>query len=393
MSQQIPCRLSAPGIASCLGSDLSVITKALETGTRGLTMCSKYTPGHPLALGAVTMPLPDMSHWPARHQSRNNQLSLAALEALGEALPALLASVAPERIGVVMGSSTSGVSETEAAIDRTGPGNDFDDQYCYFRQELGATSAFIAHHLGIRGPQWTISTACTSGARALSAARRLLASGQCDAVIAGGADTLCNLTVHGFASLDAVSATPCLPFSRHRDGINIGEAAVVFIVTRDTDGIQLTGYGETSDAHHISAPHPEGDGAARAMAQALTMAGTLPQHIGYLNAHGTATPHNDAMEARAIDRVFGHCGVPVSATKALTGHTLGAAGALEAAFAWLSLTHQFLPVHVHDGHYDDRLPPLDLVSSSIPGAPLTHAMSNVFAFGGNNATLLLERTS
>ncbi|MCM5705015.1 beta-ketoacyl-ACP synthase [Larsenimonas salina] len=392
-SNALFCRLSRPGIASCFGSNLDDIAHALAHGVRGLSQVDRYTPGTPLSLGPVTQALPEDADWPFNHRSRNNRLIKAALDALGDQLPALLERVAPERIGVIMGSSTSGVSETEDAIARTGAGNDFDDQYCYYRQELGAPSAFIAEHLGLKGPQWTISTACTSGARALSAARRLLATGRCDAVIAGGADTLCNLTVHGFSSLDAVSPTPCLPFSQHRRGINIGEAAALFIVTRDEGGIQLTGYGETSDAHHISAPHPDGDGAARAMQRALGMAGRTPTDIGYLNAHGTATPHNDAMEARAIHRVFGDVAVPVSATKALTGHTLGAAGTLEAAFCWLALERQLLPLHVFDGAFDSALPPLALVDNATPTAPLKAAMSNVFAFGGNNATLLLERTS
>ncbi len=210
-------------------------------------------------------------------------------------------------------------------------------------------------------------------------------------MIAGGADSLCRLTVNGFASLDAVSDAPCLPFSRQRRGINLGEAAALFVVTPERGGIQLSGVGESADAHHISAPRPDGSGAVAAMHQALTMAGLAPEAIDYLNLHGTGTALNDQMEATAVNDLFARPPA-CSSTKALTGHTLGAAGALEAAFCWLALTHGRLPQHVYDGDYDPELPPLPLVGQAdMPSTPLRHALSNSFAFGGNNASLLLSR--
>ncbi|RKR04347.1 3-oxoacyl-[acyl-carrier-protein] synthase-1 [Kushneria sinocarnis] len=393
MTHPFPCRLSAPGVICSIGGEHAAILEALTHGRRGLTPSDRHTPGRTLPVGAIEAPLPDPSAWPTEHASRNNQLIAHALAALGDALPELLEQVAPRRIGVVMGTSTSGVLETELAIERTGPGQPFDDGYRYARQEIGAPARFIADHLGLGGPAWTLSTACSSGARALGAARRMLRSGRVDAVIAGGADTLCGLTVNGFDALGAISEAPCQPFSAHRRGINIGEAAALFIVTAQSGGIQLTGVGESSDAHHISAPDPSGDGAVAAMQQALSMAQTGPEGVDYLNLHGTATEHNDAMEARAIARLFGDRRPACSSTKALTGHTLGAAGALEAAFCWLGLAHQQLPLHVHDGHPDPALPALPLITASRPRRPMTRALSNAFAFGGNNVALMLEQTS
>ncbi|GHC29291.1 beta-ketoacyl-[acyl-carrier-protein] synthase II [Kushneria pakistanensis] len=385
------CRLSSPAMICSIGSDHDTIAGALATGRRGLTHSERYTPGRVLALGDVTTSLASFEGWPVEHASRNNRLIATALQALGPQLDEALARHAPHRIAVVMGTSTSGISETEAAIARTGPGNDFDEHYRYAHQELGAPAHFIRAHLGLSGPAWTISTACSSGARALSAARRLLLSGQADAVIAGGADTLCHLTVNGFDALGAISDTPCQPFTTARRGINIGEAAALFIVTREPGGVQLTGYGESSDAHHISAPAPDGRGAITAIRQALAMAGRSPNEIDYLNLHGTATTHNDAMEALALHDVFGDQQPPASSTKALTGHTLGAAGALEAAFCWLALDRGFLPRHAHDQPLDETLMPLSLVDANTSGQPRT-ALSNAFAFGGNNAALVLEHS-
>lgn len=389
------CRLSSPGIVCGLGDGHETIIRALEGGYRGLRQEDRYTPGRSLSLGAVTTALADDSEWPIEHRSRNNRLIATALRRMGPTLEATLAAYCPTRIAVVMGTSTSGIAETEAAIARTGPGQPFDADYRYAHQELGAPSHFVRAHLNLAGPAWTISTACSSGARALSAARRLLLSHQADAVIAGGADTLCGLTINGFDALGAVSDTPCQPFAAARGGINIGEAAALFVVTRERGGIQLTGYGESSDAHHISAPAPDGRGALSAMQQALTMAGRQPSEVDYLNLHGTATPHNDAMEARALHALFGDAQPPASATKALTGHTLGAAGALEAAFCWLSLVHGFYPAHVCDLALDTDLLPLSLIGHRQPaplearGAPRL-SLSNAFAFGGNNAVLALE---
>ncbi|WP_110691346.1 beta-ketoacyl-ACP synthase [Salinicola halophyticus] len=391
MSAAFDCRLSRPGIVCSLGDDLETIGRALFTGERGLTISDAFTPGRPLPLGQVEGQLPDDSQWPQDHRSRNNRLLALALARLDGQVERLLATVARDRIGVVIGTSTSGIGETERAIAASGRDAPLPEDFAYARQELGAPARFLAERLGITGPCYALSTACSSSARALASARRLLKSGQCDAVIAGGADSLCRLTVNGFLSLEAVSAEPCLPFSRHRDGINLGEAAALFVVTPEAGGIQLAGVGESVDAHHISAPRPDGSGAAEAMRQALAMAGRDPAEIDYLNLHGTGTRLNDSMEAAAVTTLF-PAPPACSSTKALTGHTLGAAGALEAAFCWLALERGQLPRHVFDGEYDPELPALPLVTTnSAPAQRPRHALSNSFAFGGNNASLLLTR--
>jgi 3-oxoacyl-[acyl-carrier-protein] synthase I len=385
----MPCRLSPPGVVCSLGETNDAIAAALFEGRRGLSMSDAYTPGRHLPLGSVLSELPDDRGWPIHQRSRNNRLLAAALERLGDTLETVLNNYPRPRIGVVIGTSTSGIGETERALALAGRNAPLPEDFRYAHQELGDPARFVAERLGLEGPTYALSTACSSSARALASARRLLLAGECDAVIAGGADTLCRLTINGFASLEAVSDHPCLPFSANRDGINLGEAAALFVMTRDPGGIQLEGVGESADAYHVSAPRPDGSGALAAMQAALRQAGRSPDQVDYLNLHGTGTPHNDSMEARAIHELFASA-PPCSSTKALTGHTLGAAGALEAAFCWLALHHQRLPLHVYDGQYDPALPPVPLVTR-LDDAKLHLALSNSFAFGGNNAALLLGR--
>lgn len=404
---QTHCRLHAPALVCPLGDDLSAIAARLFNGERGLTQSDAYTPGRPLWLGAVTTPLPDDSAWPARHRSRNNRLLAAALTRLEPTLNGYLAEHPKARIGVVMGTSTSGIGETEAALAQRLAAGDWPPDFHYCRHEIGAPSDFVAWRLGIIGPAYTLSTACTSSAKALASARRLIQAGLCDAVVAGGADTLCQLTVNGFASLDAISAERCRPFAANRDGINLGEGAALFLVTGEAGGIQLTGYGESSDAHHISAPRPDGDGAFQAMRQALDMAGVRPEQVDYLNLHGTATRQNDSMESLAVAALF-PAGVACGSTKSLTGHTLGACGALEAAFCWLALRDDRLPPHLdfpdpelpslaycgQNGRSQNRGVRNEHGQSKQPGSarpPLRRTLSNAFAFGGNNISLLMEQ--
>jgi 3-oxoacyl-[acyl-carrier-protein] synthase-1 len=264
---------------------------------------------------------------------------------------------------------------------------------------MAAPATFLADWLGLSGPAYCLSTACTSSARALLSAHRLLQQGPCDAVLCGGVDSLCRLTLNGFSALEAVSAERCNPFSFNRQGINIGEGAALFLMTkelmtREQTSIALLGGGASSDAYHISAPQPQGLGAQQAMRKALAAAGVTAEQIDYLNLHGTATAHNDAMESLAVQALFPQ-GVPCSSTKPLTGHALGAAGALEAAFCWLSLSpynsDNLLPPHLWDGQAEDRLPHLQLVAQGtrLAHKPQRRLMSNSFAFGGNNLSLIL----
>ncbi|MCB1568103.1 MAG: beta-ketoacyl-ACP synthase, partial [Xanthomonadales bacterium] len=293
---------------------------------------------------------------------------------------------------VILGTSTSGIGESECAMPQRLASGQWPAGYHYGQQEMGAPSRFVALASGACGPAWTISTACSSSAKAMASAARLLRAGIVDAVIVGGADSLCAFTIGGFSALEAVSAKRCNPFSRHRDGINIGEGAALFLMTRDTGAVRLAGWGESSDAHHISAPEPSGAGAMVAMREALARAQVDASQVDYVNLHGTATQQNDAMEACAVATVLGDR-VPVSSTKPLTGHALGAAGGIEAGLCWLSLAQNpqhRLPPQWWDGCADPELPDLDFVA---PGrrasAPLRYALSNSFAFGGSNAALLL----
>lgn len=326
--------------------------------------------------------------------SRNNQFALAAYQQIQDELQQAIAQYGADRVGVVIGTSTSGISDAEPAIKCSVESGSLPENYHYSIQEMGNTAQFIAELSGVKGPVYAISTACSSGAKALASAKRLITSGLCDAVIAGGVDTLCRLTVQGFSALEAVSPEVCNPFSKNRNGINIGEAAALFLVSRQPSGVILRGVGESSDAHHISAPEPNGVGAASCMSQALQDAGLEAKQIDYINLHGTATTLNDQMEATAVNQLFGSQ-VLCSSTKPFMGHTLGAAGAIEAAVCWLMLMDEqgFTPKHRWDGQYDPAIPELNLTTANRHEHAFNYVLSNSFAFGGNNIALILERAS
>jgi 3-oxoacyl-[acyl-carrier-protein] synthase-1 len=294
-----------------------------------------------------------------------------------------------------MGTSTSGSAECEAAILHEIRHGSLLPEFRYEQLELGGTAGFLASLLDLRGPALSISTACSSSARALVSARSLLALGFCDAVLAGGSDSLCGLTTHGFASLGALAPGVTNPFSLNRAGLTLGEGSALFLVTRDADGIQLLGVGESSEAHHISSPDPQGAGAATSMRAALEDAGLGAGDVAYLNLHGTGTRLNDSMESRAVAQVLGSQ-VPCSSTKPLVGHCLGAAGAIELAFCWQALkTRQadLLPLipHRYDGVPDPELAPIHLarVDEVTRASRACAVMTNSFGFGGNNCTLLI----
>lgn len=390
--------LNALGVICALGSGKAEVAGRLFAGdTSGMQVHPQPVAGRRLPVGAARCALPALPCDDPRHATRNNQLLLAAALEIESDIRTAISRYGQNRIGVVLGTSTTGIQEAAQGIAGLLHDGAFPPGYHYAHQELAAPASFLGEWLQLAGPCYSISTACTSSARALLSAKRLLDAGLCDAVLCGGVDSLSDLTLQGFSALEATSETLCNPFSRNRNGINIGEAAVLFLMTRDTDGeadIALLGGGASSDAHHISAPDPDGRGALSAMRQALARANCTPEQIAYLNLHGTATPHNDAMESVAVAALFPH-GVPCSSSKPLTGHTLGAAGALEAAFCWLSLSplnpDQQLPPHRWDGEPDPALPALNLVAAGIRMNPTRprRMMSNSFAFGGNNISLIL----
>ncbi len=388
--------LNQLGIVCALGNGAGEVARALfaQDAPGGLRVTDRYTPGRALTVGEVPSALPDMGDVPLSMRTRNNALLRMAHAQIRDAVDAAVTRWGAHRVAVIVGTSTSGIGEAERALPYRREHGHWPEDFHYAQQEIGAPSAFIARESGARGPAWTLSTACSSSAKALASGARLLRAGLADAVIAGGADSLCGFTISGFSALEAVSAQRCNPFSGNRNGINIGEGAALFLMTRETGPVTLAGWGETSDAHHMSAPEPQGSGAIAAIEQALARAGIGADQVDYVNLHGTATPQNDAMESRAMLATLGG-GVAASSTKALTGHTLGAAGALEAGLCWLAMTdnpEHRLPPHWWDGVPDPDLPALDLVA---PGrradAPLRYTLSNSFAFGGSNAALLFGR--
>ncbi len=369
-------------IACALGADADMVQRnLLSPAPRTISGSARLVGGRMVPAGTIDFELPAAN-------TRANAICDHCLAALEPALARHLADAGADRVAVVIGTSTTGVREGGDAYRRHLQHGDWPPGFRFALQELGDTAAHVAQRIGARGPAYGISTACTSGAKALASAARLIQTGLCDVAIAGGVDALCDLTLNGFAALESLSDTVCNPFSVNRHGINLGEGGALFVLSAKPSAIRLAGWGESADAYHISAPDPEGIGAEAAMRLALARADCGAGDIGYLNLHGTATKLNDAMEARAVNRVFGG-DLPCSSTKPLTGHMLGAAGACEAAFTAMALREGRLPAHVWDGAADGELAPIRLTAAEASDA--RRAMSCSYAFGGNNIAVILER--
>jgi 3-oxoacyl-[acyl-carrier-protein] synthase-1 len=384
-----PVFIHACGFHSALGSCHEEIHhRLLENASPDMMTVSNWlNDGSSTVVGKVTKPLPELESKLAHFDSRNNRLALSSLRQIEEQVNAAIETFGADRIAVIVGTSTSGISDGEAALEAHSQLGEFPTNYHYSKQELGNPASFIAEYFGIQGPCYSVSTACSSSGRVFLSAKRMLKANLADAVLVGGVDTLCKLTLNGFRCLDALSTSHCNPFSKNRDGINIGEASAFMLLSaRPNDsGIALLGAGDSSDAHHISAPHPEGDGAKQAMKKALQDAQLTADQIGYVNAHGTATPLNDAMESKAILDILGN--TPVSSTKPLTGHTLGSASAVEAAICWHILRYKLpLPIQINDGELDEL--PINLVTKTTTLNSSDAILSNSFAFGGNNISLI-----
>jgi 3-oxoacyl-[acyl-carrier-protein] synthase I len=338
--------------------------------------------GRAMPVGAVTAALAEPAH-----ESRTNQLIAHCYAPLSARVEALRARFGAARLGIVIGTSTSGIGEAGAAFTAKVRGEVWPASFSLRQQSLGDAARFAAQLAGAEGPSYAVSTACTSGARAMIAGARLLQAGLCDAVLCGGADSLGGLTLNGFAALDALSDAPSNPMSANRKGLNIGEGCALFVLTRESGPFRLAGWGESADGHHMSAPDPAGGGADSAMRTALARAGCEASAIDFVHLHGTATKLNDQMEAGVVHRLFG-AETPCASTKPLTGHTLGAAGALQAGLCLLAIAQGRLPPHVWDGERDPELARIRLAA---PGerARLAHIVSASYAFGGNNAALVL----
>lgn len=391
-----PLVLSAYTTVNALGRGVAASWRALRQGESGLRRCDFEDAALDTWIGRVDglEETPLAGEW-ALFDCRNNRLAQWGLEADGfaQAVGRARRRYGPDRVGVFLGTSTSGILETELAYRRRDPvTGELPPDFRYrYTQNIFSVVDFSRRYLELTGPALAISTACCSSAKVFAAAHRYMRAGLCDAAVVGGVDSLCLTTLYGFHSLELTSAQPCRPWDAERNGLSLGEAAGFALLEwpgPDAAEPLLLGYGESSDAYHMSAAHPEGLGAVLAMRAALRGAGLAPEQVDYINLHGTATPSNDASEDRAIISVFG-AQTPCSSTKGWTGHTLGAAGIVEAIFACLSLKHGFMPASLNTRRLDPNLAAHILLASQ--WRPVNVALSNSFGFGGANCSLLFGR--
>jgi 3-oxoacyl-[acyl-carrier-protein] synthase-1 len=393
-----PLALSHFCLANCLGAGLDATLAAIMDAESGLRPCAFDTVNLPTYVGEVRgLEALRLRADLAEYDCRNNRLAQLALEQDGfiDAVAATAVKYGSDRIAVVLGTSTSGIHETELDYRRrdsiTGA---LPNDFCY--QKTHSTSSvaeFVSRHLSLTGPAVVVSSACSSSAQAFGVAARMIEAGLCDAAVVGGADSLCLTTLYGFHSLELVSDAPCRPFDIARKGISIGEAAGFALLEKvdqrgEANALLLLGVGESSDAHHMSTPHPEGLGARLAMERALAAAGVGPQAIDYINLHGTATLTNDAAEDRAVFALFG-ADTPCSSTKGFTGHALGAAGINEVIISALSIRHNIIPGSAHTRTVDPALRSRYVIERR--RGRVERVLSNSFGFGGSNCSLILGR--
>jgi 3-oxoacyl-[acyl-carrier-protein] synthase I len=392
-----PAAITAFTLTSALGAGRTASLNALRAERSGLRRCT--LPGLENLdtwVGQVDGLDDPITGSLADYDCRNHRLAVLALDqdGLQEKVAGVVRRYGAGRVGVFLGTSTSGLHHTEQSyrhhFEGGTPGLGPDLRYQHTHTNF-ALADFCRRRLGLAGPALVVSTACSSGAKAIAAGTRYLRAGLCDAVLVGGVDTLCATTLYGFRSLDLLSPRPAAPWGRGRTGISIGEGAGFLLLERrptaEAEAL-LLGSGESSDAHHISSPHPDGEGAVLAMTAALAQAGIAPAEIDYINLHGTGTPANDRAEDRAVTRVFGPA-VAASSTKGATGHALGAAGAVEAALCLACMEAGLLP---GTQGTTDPDPTLELRLLSAPRAGrLRRMLSNSFGFGGSNCSLILGR--
>lgn len=390
-----PLLICAFTATTCVGHGRDALLRALRAGDSGLAPCRFETVDVDTCVGEVggieTRPLPEEL---AEYECRNHRLAVLALAQDGfrDAVADSLRRHRADRVGVFVGTSTAGILETELAYRARNPDTGaLPADYRYATtQNLFSAAAVVRRALALEGPAAVVSTACSSSAKVFGLAARLIAAGIIDAAVVGGVDSLCLTTLYGFSSLQLTSTRPCRPFDAERDGISIGEGAAFFLVERAPpapagESMLLLGVGESSDAYHMSSPRPDGSGARLAMAAALRSAGVAAAAVDYINLHGTGTRTNDAAEGRAVLDLFAPA-TPCSSSKATVGHTLGAAGAIEAAICLLALQHGFAPGGVHTRQVDPAIP-VNYLRASVT-QPLSRVLSNSFGFGGTNCSLV-----
>ncbi len=379
--------VTAYALCNGLGRTTEEVIASLAAGRHGLA-----PPSLPLQFetvcGAVGGSLPGLPEAWAAYDTRQSRIARLTLDQIRDPVASAVRRWGPERVAMVMATSTGGIAVSEDAYDavrdtgRRPTGYDLERQHSFF-----AFAEYLRAETGIAGPASVVSTACSSSGKVFGSARRLIAAGVADAVLVGGVDSLCRTTLCGFAGLSVLSPEACRPFSRERQGMNIGEGGALLLLERQGDARALVlGVGESCDGHHMSSPHPEGLGARLAMQGALAEAGLEPAAVDYVNAHGTGTEINDAVEAVAIAAVFGDR-VPVVSTKGYTGHMLGAAGATEAVFAIIALEQGWLPAGLGAEPLDPEHG-IRIVTERLEW-PCRAAMSNSFGFGGSNVSVIL----
>ncbi len=392
--KRVATYLNNLGIACPLGiTKQSVCETMLSDNAHVLTKYNHLNSDKSTWVGDVKLPLVEIPQNLNQYDCRNNRLLATAFQSIADDVKQLKKDYGADRIGVIIGTSTSGIAAGERALSAYYTSGEFTDTFNYLQQEIGTASVFLAEYAGLSGINYCISTACSSSGKAIAAADRLIQSGMCDAVIVGGSDSLCATTLNGFDTLQLISSDISNPFSHNRSGLNIGEGAALFILTKKPSKIKLSGYGESSDAYHPSTPDPSGAGAKLAINQALDQAKLNPKDIGYINLHGTGTIKNDEMESLVINNIFSQA-VSCSSTKPLTGHTLGAAAAIELGLCWLLLSdynqYRKLPKHFNDAQRDPNLAAINLVAENTNWEK-PYFMSNSFAFGGSNVSLIIEK--
>ncbi|PXW96637.1 3-oxoacyl-[acyl-carrier-protein] synthase-1 [Sphaerotilus hippei] len=391
-----PVAVTHATLSTALGAGNAATLAAIEAGRTGLAPCRFEDVVLPGWIGEVegveAVRLPEAL---ARHDCRNHRLAWLGLQQDGfiDAVHAARQRWGAHRVAVLLGTSTSGILQTEHAYRHRGPAGELPADFRYAQtHNTFSLAGFVAEALQLGGPAWVVSTACSSSAKVFASAARLIEAGWVDAALVGGVDSMCLTTLYGFNSLELFSPEICRPWDARRQGLSLGEAAAYALLQRDSapSAGWLLGAGESNDGHHMSSPHPEGLGAIMAIRQALAQAGLAPAQIDYINLHGTATPNNDSAEDRAVSAVFG-CTVPCSSTKGATGHTLGAAGAVEAAISLLALQQGLMPGGLNRREPDPALS-LDYLDHN-RRAPLRHVLSNSFGFGGSNASLVFGASS
>jgi 3-oxoacyl-[acyl-carrier-protein] synthase-1 len=391
-----PLLITRFSIVNCLGAGSAAVLDALRAKRSGLVPCEFETASIDTWVGSV----PGLDTFEIRREledydCRTNRIAQMALEADGfsAAVAAARSRYGAHRIGVFLGTSTSGILEAELAYRQRDPGSGSLPPGFRYHATVNSYSLgdFVARYLGLTGPSFVVSSACSSTAKVFGNAARMIAAGACDAAVVGGADSLCLTTLYGFRSLELTSRRPCRPFDRERDGISLGEGAGFALLEKpragaSADAPMLLGVGESCDAYHMSAPHPEGAGAKLAMQRALASARLGTADIDYINLHGTATPTNDAAEDAAVVELFGRT-TPASSTKGATGHLLGAAGITEAVVSMLAVRHGLLPGSAHTRSVDPALKSNYVLETR--EARVRRVLTNSFGFGGSNCSLVI----